>query len=124
MEKMLRVILIPAAMLSLAACSGVNSTLRYGRSGEPEYFIECNEVPMARCYDKALALCPQGYFLIEESQKPTGSRSGTVWGRVTHVGAAAHGTEIGWKNQVVVHCKDVPVAASAAAPASSSPTGR
>ena len=92
-------------MTALSGCSGVNSSLRYGADGQPEHFIECTGVPMSRCYSRALSSCPQGYFLVNESQIPTGAKSGSVWGRYKAVGGQAGSQETTWKNQLVVRCK-------------------
>lgn len=98
-------ILFGAALLAAAGCSSVNSTLRYGADGQAEFFIECSGQPMASCYRKALELCPQGYFLVTESQSPGGTKSGGVFGHTQHVGAQTGNTTVVWKNQLVVRCK-------------------
>jgi hypothetical protein len=94
-----------AAVLAFSACSAVSSTLRYGADGQPEFFIDCSGTAMTKCYDRALELCPQGYFLEKDSQVPGGAHEGGVSGRTKHLGAQARDTSITWKNQVVVRCK-------------------
>ena len=105
--------LIPAFALAAAlaaGCGGAHSTLRYGHDGQPERFIECSGQPMSRCYDQALADCPQGYYLVEDSQVSGGTKGGAMFGKVKHIGASAHSTEITWKNQLVIRCKPGPAA--------------
>jgi hypothetical protein len=98
------------AFLFLAGCSGVTTTLRYGADGQPETFIDCSNKPMARCYKKALVVCPQGYFLVEKSETPGGNNSGGIFGHTHGVGAQMDSTTIKFKNELVVRCKpDVPV---------------
>lgn len=104
-----------AGLLGAAGC-GANATLRYGRDGQPEYFIECSRKPMAVCYEAALKRCPQGYFLVEESQTPGGTKSGSIFGGAKNVGASAGSSEITWKNQLVVRCKPAAAAPAPAAP--------
>lgn len=104
----LSLILAGAALLGAAGCSGVTSSLRYGTDGQPEFFIECSNRPMADCYEKALALCPAGYFLVGESQTPHGSKSGSLFGSAKHVGGAAANTQVTFKNQLIVRCKPRP----------------
>jgi hypothetical protein len=98
---------------ALAGCSGVTSTLRYGVDGQPEYFVDCSGKRLARCYDQALETCPQGYFLVKESQMPEGNTSGSIWGRMFHLGASANNTEVKFQNYVVVRCKAPPAPAVA-----------
>jgi hypothetical protein len=99
-----------AALLAAAGC-GTTSALRYGADGQPEYFVDCSKEPMAKCYKQALRLCPQGYFLVTESQTPGGTKAGSVFGHMSHVGAETNSTEVTWKNQLVVRCKPAPAAA-------------
>ena len=101
-----------SALLGAAGC-GANVALRYGRDGQPEYFIDCSKKPMTDCYAAALTRCPQGYFLVEESQTPGGTKSGSIFGGAKGVGGAATSSEVTWKNQLVVRCKP-----AASAPAS------
>lgn len=96
------------ALMPLAGCSGARSTLRYGRDGEAERFIECSGQPMSRCYAQALRDCPQGYRLIEDIQAPAGTKSGSIFGGVKHVGGSASNNEVTFKNQLVIRCKDAP----------------
>ncbi|MBI5239850.1 MAG: hypothetical protein HY926_05220 [Elusimicrobia bacterium] len=103
------------ALLGAVGC-GANATLRYGRDGQPEYFIECSKKPMASCYEAALKQCPQGYFLVEESQTPGGTKSGSIFGGGKNVGGQAGSSEITWKNQLVVRCKPAGAAPAPAAP--------
>ncbi|MCX5795549.1 MAG: hypothetical protein NTY77_08665 [Elusimicrobia bacterium] len=110
-------VLFGAALLAAAGCSGVNSTLRYGADGQPEFFVECTGQPMSSCYRKALELCPQGYFLVENSQTPGGTKSGGLFGRTQHVGAETGNTMVVWKNQVAVRCKPAPAAGGPESPA-------
>ena len=100
----LTALMFGATLLAAAGC-GANVALRYGRDGQPEYFIECSKQPMTNCYKAALDRCPQGYFLVEESQTPGGTKAGSVFGHVPHVGAETSSTEVTWKNQLVVRCK-------------------
>jgi hypothetical protein len=102
-----------AAGLPAAAGCGTTSALRYGADGQPEYFIECSKKPMADCYKKALSLCPQGYFLVSESQTPGGTKSGSIFGGGKHVGGQTGSSEVTWKNQLVVRCKPAPDAPAA-----------
>lgn len=92
--------------LFLAGCVGSHSTIRYGRDGEQERFIECSGKPMSLCYQRALADCPQGYKLIEESQAPSGTKSGSFFGGVKNVGGVSGNTETTYKNQLIIRCKD------------------
>jgi hypothetical protein len=94
-----------AAALALAGCSGVSSTLRYGADGQAEYFIDCSGKPMTRCYERALELCPQGYFLTKESEVAAGTKGGGVFGRTKHVGAESHDAQTTFKNEIAVRCK-------------------
>ena len=115
--QMVFAIFFASALLGAAGC-GTTSALRYGADGQPEYFVECSKKPMADCYKQALRLCPQGYFLVSESQTPGGTKSGSIFGGAKGVGGAASNTEVTWKNQLVVRCKPAPAAAGpeAAAP--------
>jgi hypothetical protein len=86
--------------------------LWYGTDGQPEFLIDCSGKPLARCHDKALDICPQGYFLVRESQTPGGTKSGSIFGHLPYVGASGNDTDVKFQNHVVVRCR----AASAAVP--------
>jgi hypothetical protein len=94
-----------ALALGLAGCTGVTSTLRYSADGQAEFFIDCSGKPMTRCYDRALELCPQGYFLTKDSEVAAGHKSGTLFGGTKHVGGASQDTTIVFKNEIAVRCK-------------------
>jgi hypothetical protein len=106
-------LLFAAGLLGAAGC-GTTYALRYGADGQPEYFVECSKRPMADCYRQALRLCPQGYFLVSESQTPGGTKSGSIFGGGKNVGGSAGSSEVTWKNQLVARCK--PAAPAPAAP--------
>lgn len=106
-----------ASALALGGCSGANSSVRYGPDGQQEYFVDCSGKPMTRCYGRALQLCPQGYFLVQDSQVPGGSHSGGIFGHTKHVSGESRDTEITWKNQLIVRCKPAAAAAGPDAPA-------
>ncbi|MBI5208695.1 MAG: hypothetical protein HY927_01830 [Elusimicrobia bacterium] len=105
MTRFLLVVAWGAALLSAAACSGVRSSLRYGPDGQREYFVECTDLPLTYCYDRALKLCPGGYFLVKEEQIPQGAKSGSAFAQWTHIGGTSNKTTTSFMNHVVVRCK-------------------
>jgi hypothetical protein len=44
---------------------------------------------------------------------PEGNTSGSIWGRMFHLGASANNTEVKFQNYVVVRCKAPPAPAVA-----------
>lgn len=60
------------AVLLLSGCA--TSTKMYGPDGKEYFFIACDGagVPMSICYEKALEVCPNGYYLAGQ-EKTVGS---------------------------------------------------
>lgn len=116
MDRPLLAVVSILSAASLAGCGGAHSTLRFGRDGEPERFIDCSGAPMSRCYERALADCPQGYRLVEESQTPAGNKNGSIFGGVKHVGGTSSNSEVTFKNQIVIRCKEAPAPAGPTTP--------
>ena len=86
--------------MSLSACA--TSSKMYGPSGEEMYDISCPgiAVPMSVCYEKALTVCPRGYYLAD---RDTGS--GSI-GTLNKNGETATGTYVQGVNKgIIVKCK-------------------
>jgi hypothetical protein len=62
---MLRIVTI-GSLLALAGCA--TSQTIYGPDGRQYTRVECNGLALTHqdCYAKALAVCPQGYFLADQ----------------------------------------------------------
>lgn len=100
MKKIWAMLCIGVATISLGGCA--TSSKMYGPSGEEMYDISCPgiAVPMSACYEKALKVCPQGYYL---SSRDTGS--GSI-GTLNSNGQNATGTYVQGVNKgIIIRCK-------------------
>ncbi|PPC92991.1 MAG: hypothetical protein CTY33_09885 [Methylotenera sp.] len=100
MKKGWPIVLIGMAIVNLVGCA--TSSKMYGPSGEEMYDISCPglAVPMSACYEKALKVCPQGYFL---ASRDTGS--GSI-GTLNSNGQNATGTYVqGINKGIIIKCK-------------------
>jgi hypothetical protein len=86
------------ACLSLCGCIATAQKI-HGYDGQQYTRIDCSgsAVPMSVCYDKANEVCPRGYFLMGEDQRPMGAfGTSTMYGTVVTTNVS---------KSIVVGCK-------------------
>ena len=83
--------------LMLTGCA--SSSEIYGPDGQKYFHISCDgaAVPMSVCWDKAIEVCPKGYFLAGKEDK-TGALIGAA---NTDYGVIGQGTH----KSIYVRCK-------------------
>lgn len=87
-------------MLSILLLSGcATATTVYGPDGKAYTFIACDgsAIPMSYCYDKALEVCPHGYYLVDQKM-----HNGPI--TAAAVGGIASVQQFQYKN-ITVSCK-------------------
>lgn len=84
----------------LYGCASASKT--YDQYGEPVYDVACPgmAVPMSACYDKALEVCPKGYYLVG---KDTGS--GSIGTLNSSNGATTGMYASGVNKGIIIKCK-------------------
>ena len=86
--------------VSLFGCASASKT--FDQHGDPVYDVSCPgmAVPMSACYDKAMEMCPKGYYLVG---KDTGSGS---MGTLNSTGGTTTGMYASGINKgIIIKCK-------------------
>ena len=92
---MLKTLLLITIALSLTACA--TTTRLTGKKGEKIYDIDCSGkiVKMSVCYEKARALCPQGYKTLPRDNKLSNSYPlNTSLGIATAIASSIPGVDL------------------------------